>query len=97
VDGEGQRRIEVISPADNATIVAAPMTFTWHAATADVYRISLLTEAGDSIWAKETTDTTATVPTTVSLSPGRAYFWRVDAIANGIVATTPAHRVQVSR
>jgi hypothetical protein len=98
VDGEGQRRIDPISPADDVTVAASQMTFAWHAvAAADVYRISLLTATGDSLWAKETTDTTATVPATVSLSPGRAYFWHVDAVANGIVAKTPARRVQVSR
>ena len=97
VDAEGQRHIDVISPADDVTLPVSQMAFAWHAVAADVYRISLLTQTGDSIWAQETTDTTATVPTTVSLTPGRAYFWRVDALGNGIVATTKAHPVQVSR
>jgi predicted anti-sigma-YlaC factor YlaD len=96
-DGEGRRRIDVISPADDVTVPAAHMTFAWHAINADIYRIKLLTESGDSIWAKETTDTTVVVPATVSLSPGRAYFWKVDAVATGIVATMRPYRVQVSR
>ena len=97
VDGEGQRHIDVISPADDVTLPVSQMAFAWHAVAADVYRVSLVTATGDSIWGKETTDTTATVPTTVSLIPGRVYFWRVDAVANGNVATTKAHPVQVSR
>lgn len=96
-DGEGQRRIDLIAPADDVTVPAAQLVFTWHAVPADVYRVSLLTGSGDSIWAKETTDTTAGLPATVTLSPGGAYFWRVDAVANGIVATTRVHRVNVAR
>jgi hypothetical protein len=95
-DGEGQRRIALIAPADDITVHVAPIVFVWHAVEADVYRLSLLSENGEPIWAKETTDTTAMLPVTVTLNPGRAYFWRVDAVANGIVATTPARRVQVS-
>ncbi len=97
VDGEGLRRIDVISPGDDVTVPASRMMFEWHAVSADVYRIFLLTESGDSIWTKETTDTMATLPATVSLSADRAYFWHVDAVAKGIVATTQVHRVHVSR
>lgn len=97
VDGEGQGRIDFISPADDVTVSAARMVFTWHPVVSDAYRISLSTESGDSVWAKETADTTAHVPSTVSLTPGGSYFWRVDALANGIAATTRTHRVNVSR
>ena len=95
-DGEGQRRIDLIAPLDDVTVTAAQMVFTWHAVSADVYRVSLINESGDSIWATETTDTVVSVPANV-LSPGSSYFWRVDAVANGIEATTRAHRVNVSR
>jgi Putative zinc-finger len=96
-DAEGQRRMDLVSPLDDATVRAAQLAFTWHAVPADVYRFSLLTQSGDSVWAKETTDTSVVVPATVGVRAGAAYFWRVDAIANGIVATTGVHRVQVSR
>lgn len=96
-DAEGQRRIDVIAPADDITVSAARVVFTWHSVAADVYRISLLTESGEQIWAKETTDTSATLPATVTLTSGGAYFWRVDAVASGIVATTRVHRLHVSR
>jgi hypothetical protein len=95
VDGEGQRRIDLVSPPDDVTVPAAQIAFTWHAVPADVYRFFLLTQSGDSIWAKETTDTSIVVPATMNLRPG-AYFWRVDAVASGIVATG-VHRVQVER
>jgi hypothetical protein len=96
-DAEGQRRIEAIAPSDDVTVPGAQMVFSWHSVPADIYRFSLLTESGDSIWAKETTDTVASVPADANVRPGGSYFWRVDAIANGIVATTRAHRVNVSR
>ena len=96
VDGEGQRRIDVVAPLDDVTLPAAQLVFTWHAVPADVYRFSLLSASGDSIWARETTDTSIALPTSLDARPGGAYFWRVDAIANGIVATTGDHRVQLS-
>jgi len=96
-DAEGQRRIEPIAPLDDVTVPATEMVFSWHAVPADVYRISLLTTSGDSIWGTETSDTIATVPGSVSVKPGGSYFWRVDAVANGIVATTRGHRVNVAR
>jgi hypothetical protein len=96
-DSEGQRRIDAISPADDVAIPAAQIVFMWHAVGADVYRVFLLSESGGPIWETETTDTSATLPATVSLTAGGAYFWRVDAVTNGIIATTRAHRLQVSR
>ena len=95
-EGEGQRRIDLIAPADDVIVPAAQIAFTWHAVQADVYRIRLLSQSGDSIWAKETTDTSVVLPTTADVHPGEAYCWRVDAVANGIVATG-VHRIQVAR
>lgn len=96
-DSEGQPRINLVSPADDLTTPAGRIVFTWHAIAADAYRISVLTESGDPIWSKETTDTSIVLPPAVGLQSGAAYFWHVDAIANGIVATTGVHRVQVAR
>jgi hypothetical protein len=84
-----------VSPADDST-ATAPLVFTWRAATADVYRISVLAEAGDPVWTAETNDTTIALPDSISLQPGRAYFWSVEGIANGIVASTGVHRLQVN-
>jgi len=95
--GEGQRRMDLVSPTDDVTVPVARVAFKWHAVPADVYRIAILTASGDSIWSAETTDTTAVPPPTIEMRAGQAYFWRVDAIANGIVATTGVHRLQISR
>lgn len=93
---EGQRRIEVVSPAGDVAVGAATIAFTWHAVSADVYRLTLLTESGEPVWSLETADTTALVPSGTRLKPG-AYFWRVDAIADGITATSGARRLLVTR
>ena len=96
-DADGQRRIDVIAPSDDSTVSGAPLVFSWRAVPADVYKFSLMTESGDSIWAKETTDTFVTVPANAGMRPGSSYFWRVDGIANGIVAKTRPYRINVAR
>ena len=95
-DGEGTVRLGIVTPADNAMVNPGTIVFTWHAATADLFRISVLTESGEPLWTTETTDTTTTLPVSVSLKRGQPYFWRVEAIANGIVATTGVHRLQIA-
>lgn len=94
---EGRARIGSVSPADNATTPARAVRFTWRALAADFYRISVLTESGAPVWTLDTSDTSVTLPTDLSLRPGEAYFWRVDAISAGISATTGSHRFQVAR
>jgi hypothetical protein len=89
-DTEGRSRLAIVSPTDGV-IARAPLMFTWRSATADVYRIVLETDNGGPVWTADTPDTTIALPDSVSLNPGRAYFWRVDAIGNGIAATTGAH------
>ena len=94
-DTDGRPRFTIVSPADDST-ATAPLVFTWRAATADVYRISVLAEAGEPVWTAETNDTTIALPDSISLETGRVYFWYVEGIANGIVASTGIHRLQVN-
>lgn len=96
-DADGQRHIDVIAPSDDSTVTARALVFQWHAVPADVYKFSLLTESGDSIWTKETTDTVVTIPADAGVTSGSSYFWRVDAIGNGIVAKTRPYRINVVR
>lgn len=97
IGGEELPHIELVSPLEDASAPAAGLVFTWHAAKADVYRFSLLTQTGDSIWSNRTTDTAIALPAGVTLQAGAAYFWRVDAVANGIVATTGVHHLRIAR
>lgn len=94
VDGERGLRIPVVAPADDSTIATPSVRFTWRSTSADVYRVSLLTDDGRSLWTAETTDTSLPLPPAIGLPRGRTYFWRVDGIANGLVATSGIHRLQ---
>ena len=90
---EDLARIAVLSPPDQAS-VAAPIIFRWRPRGSSSYRVILLSADGKPLWSIETTDTTAQLPAAVGLEPAAAYFWRVDAIGNGIVASSGVQRLQ---
>jgi predicted anti-sigma-YlaC factor YlaD len=94
--GDRQPRIHAVQPPSGAVVPGRAVTFAWRATTADAYRIVLLTESGEPVWTHETADTSAVLATEVTLRPGASYFWRVDAIADGIVATSGTQRLQVA-
>lgn len=91
---DGRARLAIVSPGDDMTVVS-PVVFTWHSTNADVYRIVVVTESGDPVWKTDTGDTTIALPDSVTLQPGRAYFWHVDGISNGIAAVSGQHRLQI--
>ena len=93
--GESLARINVLSPPESLRAGSGPPAFTWRSVGADVYRFFLLSDNGELLWTGETPDTSLTLPQAVSLSPGEKYWWRVDATAEGIVASTGARRLQV--
>jgi hypothetical protein len=94
---EGRQRIAVVSPPESATVSARSAVFSWRATGADLYRFTLLSESGEPVWTHETADTTLRLPASVFPSREGAYFWRVDAIADGIAATSGARVVRMSR
>jgi hypothetical protein len=71
--------------------------FQWRSRQGDSYRVTVLTESGEPVWTAETTDTSISLPTGITLEPGRGYFWRVDAVADGLSATSGVQRFQVVR
>jgi len=89
-------QLAVIAPANGAERVGEHPAFVWSSTDADRYSFKLLTEDGTSLWSNETGDTTLVLPPNVRLERGRSYFWRVDAMAAGIVASTRAQRFTVS-
>jgi len=95
-DGEGTRRFGTVTPVNDAVVDPRHVAFTWHSASADLYRVVLLTGTGAPVWTGETTDTTLALPDTVPLQRGQPYFWRVDAIAAGIAATAGVHRIRIA-
>jgi anti-sigma factor RsiW len=86
--------ISVLTPADGETVPARPVIFAWRGQPdRPLYRLSLTEASGREVWSAETTDTTLTLPATVSLERGRSYFWIVDALgADGRSLTTKTHR-----
>ena len=89
-------RLAVIAPANGAERLGEHPAFVWRATGAGRYSFRLLTEDGTALWSGETADTTLTLPSHVRLERGRSYFWRVDALAAGIVGSTGAQRFTVS-
>ena len=93
----GRSHLAIVAPVDNAT-VGGRIVFTWRSTNADLYRIAILTvDSGDLVWTTDTNDTTITLPGSVALHASQTYFWRVDAIGNGIAAESGAHRFQTPR
>ena len=88
--------LPVIAPVNGAERVNEHPTFAWRSTRADRYSFKLLSEEGAAVWSSETTDTTVVLPADVRLDRGRSYFWRVDALAAGIVASARAQRFTVS-
>jgi hypothetical protein len=86
-----------MTPANGDSITAGRVVFVWRSRPGDSYRVTVLTESGEPIWAEETVDTSVTLPETIQLEKGRLYFWRVDAVADGLSATSGVQRFQVVR
>jgi len=91
-------RIVAVGPRDGASLQAdSSRVFTWRAYQADSYRFLLLAEDGTPLWTFDTHDTVLVLPADISLIAGQTYFWRVDAHADGITASTGTMRLQVAR
>lgn len=95
---EGVAAIAVVAPGESAAVAAEAVVFTWRSATADAhYRVRVLDATGGVVWTVETHDTTVSLPPTVRLARGGAYFWYADALlADGGTATSGAHSFRVS-
>ena len=94
--GQGENVVAAAAPLDGAAIPARDAAFTWHRTTADTYRVTVLTQTGELLWSTETSDTSVALPAAVVLEPGRTYYWRVDALADGIAATSGSRRFLVA-
>lgn len=94
---EGRARIEVVAPSTAAADPSSSRTFVWRRSGADSYRFFLLSESADPLWTHETSDTALILPASVSLLPGHDYFWRVDAVGDGLMASTGARLLRIPR
>ena len=85
--------VEVVSPPENALAHRSGLTFVWRSAGTTVYRFALLDETGQTVMDKDVSDTVLVLPPETRLAPGHLYFWRVDAIADGIAASSGARKL----
>ena len=90
--GVDRARIEPVAPIGTVPGPAG-LQFQWRSSPAGYYRFVILTDDGERLFATETADTSVSLPADVILAPGRIYYWRVDAVDNGIVASTGAVRL----
>jgi hypothetical protein len=91
---EGVPTIPARAPAEGAAVPGGGLAFAWGGAGDDaLYRLTVSDEAGTAHWTGTTADTLLALPAGTTLEPGRAYFWRVDALLpDGRSATTRARR-----
>lgn len=74
-------RLAVVAPASSAEVAADSVVFTWRSAGVGAnYRVTVATEDGSTVWTGTTGDTTVSLPDSVTLAPGRTWFWYVDAL-----------------
>jgi hypothetical protein len=93
--GEGRDQIERISPMPGTVNDARSLTFMWHPTSATLYKFTLLDESGQPLFSIDTQDPVVKLPASVTLVPGRNYFWRADGTENGVVSSTGATPFQV--
>jgi Putative zinc-finger len=86
--------LAAFAPVDGATIPRKHVRFIWAArAGRPLYHLTLTDPTGRALWLHETSDTTVVLPPEISLIPGRAYYWYVDALdAGGSSLTTGTRR-----
>ena len=87
----------VASPADDAEVNGDSVLFQWSSRGQSAYRMTILDETGASVFTRDTPDTLLVIAATPTLAPGRRYFWHVDAISDGVVATSASRTFRVAR
>jgi hypothetical protein len=90
--------IDIVSPGDGGTVASAPVVFAWRGRPASsMYRLTLSTDDGRTLWNGDTRDSTLILPSTVVLDRGRRYFWSVDALGSDARSfTSGVHRFSTS-
>jgi hypothetical protein len=78
---EAATSIQVLSPMNEDTVVGRAVPFVWAGQPGrPLYRLILTDGSGRAVWSQDTNDTTITLPASITLGPGRTYFWYVDAL-----------------
>jgi len=88
--------LHVIGPPEIVPTGDSSIAFVWRSGEANLYRFSILDDTGNPVVERELPDTALVLPR-ATLVPGRLYFWRVDAVADGIAATSGARKLELAR
>jgi hypothetical protein len=89
--------VTIVSPRQDGEF-SAQRAFVWRRNDDASYHITLTDASGRTLWSQSTSDTTATLPSTVALSRGQQYFWYVDALrSDGRSVTSGVNGFHVSR
>ncbi len=89
--------LQLRTPDEDALVTRGAVTFGWQAAGADVYRLVVQDETGEPVMTRETPDTLVVLRDERALLPGRLYFWRVDAITDGVSASSAVRKFRVAQ
>ena len=86
--GEALPRLRIVTPLEGDVTTTGQLRLTWRPLPAGTYHVALLAEDGAPLWTVDTADTSVTLPPAIRLEAGRTYFWRVDAVHDGVAATS---------
>lgn len=90
---EGVQQFASVTPADGTAVAADSVVFVWRSEGSGAHYVLTVTdESGDVIWTVPTPDTALTPPRGVDLTPGRRYYWYVDALLEGARSSTTGVR-----
>lgn len=88
-EADGVATFEVIEPENAAIVPTTGVVFLWHSEEPDPhYRIHVMNQVGELVWAGASSDTSVQLPSNVVLEPGQTYFWYVDALLRGVRSST---------
>jgi hypothetical protein len=92
----GDSPLGIVAPAASAEVNLESPVFVWRSAgPAASYTFTLQEDDGRVVWTSTMTDTSAAVPDSVQLTPGRTWFWLVDALLpDGRSMSTGVQRVR---
>lgn len=84
-----QRVVAIVSPGDNSRL-GSDRRLVWRSEGGGAtYRITIGDDSGQPLHSATLPDTSFAIPATLTLVPGRKYFWYVDAIkSEGTTATS---------
>ena len=90
------QRLEVVAPVTGTELAPGEIRFLWRSAAAGTsYSLTLQESDGRVVWTSVVTDTMAQLPDSVTLAPGRTWFWSVDALLpDGRALSTGVQRLR---